>query len=393
MKNRAKASILAGMFAFSIFLSGCNATHDVKVATVDGTPITKSEYDKTYGDFEKAFRMENVPEAQKGMLADTLKRMTLNKLIFQTLMYNEAAKAGIKVTEDDVKAYKKTKIMNDPVLAKQFKAFLDQNKMTEADFDNMLKDNLLVNKLMEQKGGAEVQVSDAEVQAFYTKNKDQFKMPERIHSSHILVKAIVPQMKQELRAKDPKISDADLDKAIAEKRNVLKAKADKLFNEVKAAPTKFPELAKTNSDDPISAKEGGDLGFMAEGGTDPAFWAAIEKTPKGQLYPGVVASQFGYHIVKVEEREAPHMQSFDEAKNMIKEHMAQTKKQIFMQKWAEQQKAVAKINIEPQFQPKEAELTPGGGPLPAAATPNQQAVGHAPAAATPQAVAPSKAAH
>ncbi len=388
--SRAKASILSGLLAATILMSGCNSMTDSKVATVDGTPITKSAYDKTYSEFEKAFHLESMPEAQKSMMSNTLKQMTLNKLVFQTLVYNEAAKANIQVTEQDIKDYKEKKIFKDPNLKNQFQGFLDQNHMKESDFDAMLKDNLLMNKLIEAKGGAEVQVTDAEVKSFYDKNQDQFKLPERIHATHILIKAIVPQMKQELLQKNPKMTPAEVDQTVAKEQADLKAKADKIYAEVKADPSKFAALATADSEDPMSAKSGGDLGLMAQGTTDPAFWNAIAKTANGQLYPGVVTSQFGYHIVKVLDRQPPHLQTFAEAKEMIREHMAQMKKQLFMQKWAEQQKTAAKINIEPAYKPTDADAAaPGGAAMTA---PGGSAAGPAPAApehASPEMTAPA----
>lgn len=375
--TRVKSVILSGLLAGTVFLAGCaGGLADSKVATVDGTPITRTAYDKTYKEFQKAFYVGNVPDSQKAALTDTLKRMTLEKLIAQTLIYNEAAKAGVTVTSAEVTDYKNKKILKDPVIAQQFKAFLTQNKMQESDFDAILKDNLLANKLIEAKGGPQVAVSDAEIKTLYDKHKDQFRHPERIHASHILVKAIEPQMKQELRAKTPTISDAELGKAVARQKETLKAKADKLFSEVKANPSRFEALAKVDSEDAASAGQGGDLGFMAQESTDPAFWAAIQKTPDGRLYPGVVSTPFGFHIVKVLAHQPPYVQTFEEAKPLIRDHLAQMKRQAFMQQWIEQQKTAAKIDIEPAYKPQEA-------PPPAAAT--------APPAVPPAAKMPSSA--
>jgi parvulin-like peptidyl-prolyl isomerase len=361
--SKVKASILAGMLAVTVFVSGCAGQGGLsgggKVAVVNGTIISKAAFDKTYSEFEKAFHLDTAPQQQREAMNDTLKQMTMNKLINMTLLSNEASKEGIKVTDADVKKYKQEKILSNPVIAEQFHAFLKQNNMQETDFDAMLKDNLLWQKFTEAKGGATIQVSDADVKTYYTKNTEQFKMPERIHASHILVKAIVPQMKQELRTKNPKITDTELDKSIAVEKEKLKAKADKLYTEIKTNPAKFEDLAKKNSDDTMSAIKGGDLGFMAESNIDPSFWAAAEKTPEGKMYPGVVTSQFGYHILKVLGHEAPHQLSFEEAKERIREQMAQEKKQAFLQNWFESQKALAKIDVEPAYQPKAAEAAPG----------------------------------
>jgi parvulin-like peptidyl-prolyl isomerase len=359
--SKAKASILAGMLAVTVFVSGCAGQGGMsggKVAVVNGTVISKADFDKTYGEFEKAFHLDAAPQQQREAMSDTLKQMTMNKLINMTLLSNEATKEGIKVTDADVKQYKQEKILSNPVIAEQFHAFLKQNNMQETDFDAMLKDNLLWQKFTDAKGGTNVQVSDADVKSYYTKNTEQFKQPEQIHASHILVKAIVPQLKQELRTKNPKITDSELDKQIAAQKEQLKAKADKLYTEVKANPAKFEELAKKNSDDTMSAIKGGDLGFMAENNIDPSFWAAAEKTPDGKLYPGVVTSQFGYHVLKVLGHKAPHQLSYDEAKSMIREQMSQQKKQAFLQNWFESQKALAKIDVEPAYQPKAAEQQP-----------------------------------
>ncbi len=353
--NKAKVSFLAGMLAVTVMVSGCaKGGFSPKVATVNGTVITKAEYDKTFGEMQKNMGLDSAgadPE-QKKLLDDYLKQMTLNKLIMQTLIDNDAAKSGISVTDADVKAYKEEKIFKDPAIKAQFQTFLTTNKMSESDFDAMVKETLLLNKFMDVKGGDAVKVSDSEVKNFYDKNVDQFKMPESIHAQHILVKAIVPQLKQELRKTQPNITDAELEKNISAKKQELKAKAEKLFSEVKAKPAEFEKIAKENSEDTMSAVKGGDLGYMPAGTVDPSFWQAADKTPKGQLYPGVVSSQFGYHIIKVLDHKAPHQQTFEEAKADIREHMAQQKKQVFMQQWVQGQRAVAKIQVEPAYEPK-----------------------------------------
>ena len=363
--SKTKSSILVGMLAATIFISGCanqDALGGGKVAVVNGTSISKADYDKTYGEFVKAFHLDEAPQQQREAMADTLKQMTMNKLIMQTLILSEANKAGIKVSDADVTEYKQKKIFSNPMIKSQFEAFLKQNNMQEADFDKMLKENILITKFVEAKGGPAVKVADADVKAFYDKNTAQFKIPARIHASHILVKAIVPQLKQELRSKNPKITDAELEKEIASQESTLKAKADKLFSEVKADPAKFETLAKADSDDKLSAQKGGDLGEMAEGTVDPAFWNAAVKTPDGKMTPEVVHSQFGFHIIKVFSHEAPHQQTFAEAKEMIRDHMAQEKKQAFLQTWAESQKSVAKIEVEPAYKAKEdARGGPAGG--------------------------------
>jgi parvulin-like peptidyl-prolyl isomerase len=367
MKNQAKAfnlktAFVAGILAIGLTLSGCSKSGSLlneKVATVDGTIITKADYDKTYNEFTKAFGLETMPEQQRGALTEMLKQMTLQKLIMKTLITNETEKAGIKVTDADVQKYKQEKIFSNPALKEQFQAFLKQSGLTEANFDAMLKENLLISKFMETQAGPEIQVSDAEVKSVYEKNKAQFKLPERIHAEHILVKAIVPEIKKELRDKNPKISDAELEKSVAATQNERKAQAEKILKEVKANPAKFAEIAKAKSDDTASAQNGGDLGFMAEGTTDPQFWAAIKATPNNTLHPKVVSSMYGYHIVRVLEHSPARQESFAEVRESLQEQLAQEKKQEFLKRWTEQKRSQAKIVIEPAYQPKNVDPLAG----------------------------------
>lgn len=383
-KKALKTLLLAGVLATSLMLVGCNgksALLNGKVATVDGTVITKTEYDKTYAEFTKGFGLEKMPEEQRAPMTEMIRQMTLQKLIMKTLITNEADKSGLKITDADVDAYKKEKIFSNPQLKDQFQSFLKESKMTEADFNAMLKENLLFSRFMDAKGGAEVQVSEAEAKTIYQKNLAQFKLPEQIHAQHILVKAMVPELKRDLRAQNPKITDAELDKAIQNQQAAAKAEAEKLLKQVKAEPKKFEEIAKAESDDTASARNGGDLGLMAEGTTDPQFWGALQKTQPKQLYPDVVPTVFGYHIIRAFEHKPAHQASFEEARGSIVEQMSQEKKQEFLKKWTMQKRNEAKIVIEPAYQPKNADPLAVGPKAavpvaPAAKTSVQQATKH-----------------
>ena len=96
-----------------------------------------------------------------------------------------------------------------------------------------------------------------------------------------------------LIAVKPVASDADKQKA--------KAKAMDVLKQAKAKKADFYKLAAQYSDDPGSKEQGGDLGFFARGEMVPAFEAAAFATPAGQI-TGPVESEFGYHIIKVEEK-------------------------------------------------------------------------------------------
>ncbi len=139
------------------------------------------------------------------------------------------------------------------------------------------------------------QPSQAEVQSDYNQHQSEYQVPEQSRSRHILIK-LAPG------------ADAKTDAA-------AKAKADDIARQLKAGGN-WNDLAKKNSDDPGSKDSGGELGFSQRGRMVPEFDNAIFTQKPGDI--GVVKSQFGYHVVQVEERQTAHAQSLAEVADTIK---------------------------------------------------------------------------
>jgi peptidyl-prolyl cis-trans isomerase D len=117
---------------------------------------------------------------------------------------------------------------------------------------------------------AQVTVSPEDLKTYYEQNKARYGTPEERRASHILVKA------------GPE----------------AKAKAEQLFAQVKADPSKFEALAKASSDDPGSAAQGGDLGFFARNMMVKPFADAVFDMKEGDIR-GPVESEFGQHIIRL----------------------------------------------------------------------------------------------
>ena len=146
-----------------------------------------------------------------------------------------------------------------------------------------------------------VSVSDDEIKSYYNQHAEQYKLPERVHVRHILVKT-PPQ------AADGKGDQKALDAA--------KAKAEGLLKQIQNGGN-FEELAKKNSDDPGSAAKGGELPTFRRGAMVPEFeQAAFALQNKDQL-SGLVKSQFGYHIIQLIDKESAHTKSLDEVRAEI----------------------------------------------------------------------------
>jgi peptidyl-prolyl cis-trans isomerase D len=147
---------------------------------------------------------------------------------------------------------------------------------------------------------ATMDVSDATLHQYYDAHRDQYRTPERVKVRHIL---LMTQGK-------PK---ADVDK--------LKTKADELLKQIKGGAD-FAALATVNSDDPGSKTKGGDLGWIVRGQTVKNFESTAFSLKPGEISP-VITTEYGFHILQVQEKQEAHLQSFDEVKPQI---MAEIKK-------------------------------------------------------------------
>jgi peptidyl-prolyl cis-trans isomerase D len=179
----------------------------------------------------------------------------------------------------------------------EVRAYYDKNK---ASFAQPSKTAYQVVVLDQDKVAATINVTDEQLRTAYSNALDNFRMPERVHARHILLKT------------EGK-SDAD--------KKALKAKAEDLVKQLKNGAD-FAELAKKYSEDG-SKDQGGDLGWFTHGQMVAEFdSAAFALKPKE--ISGVVTSQFGYHIIQTLEKDPAKLKPFEEVKDeLAKEVRAQ----------------------------------------------------------------------
>ena len=151
--------------------------------------------------------------------------------------------------------------------------------------------------------GGKPQVTDADVQAYYNQHQDEYKVAEQIKTKHILISVA-------------KGADAKTDAA-------GKAKAEDVLKQVKSGGN-FAELAKKYSDDPGSKDQGGELGLQPSSLFVPEFSKAAMALNPGQT-SDLVKTQFGYHIIQLEEKQPAHTKSIAEVKDQIVGILQQTK--------------------------------------------------------------------
>lgn len=146
----------------------------------------------------------------------------------------------------------------------------------------------------DQLPGGIPQPSQQEIQAYFTAHQQEYSVPDQARSRHILIK-VAPN------------ADAKTDAA-------ARAKAEALLKQIEGGAN-FADLAKKNSEDPGSKDAGGELGFARPGTMVPEFDKALFSQKIGETK--IVKSQFGYHIIQVEERQSAHAQQLNEVQPSI----------------------------------------------------------------------------
>lgn len=163
-----------------------------------------------------------------------------------------------------------------------------------------------------------VQVTPDDLRSYYDQHREEYRVPQQVKVSHILIKTPLP-------GADGKVDE----KGVAEAQK----RAEDLLKQVKGG-TNFEELAKKYSEDPGSAKQGGSLGWIGKGQTVPEFEKTAFSLPKGQI-SDVVKSSYGFHIIRVDDKQDAHLKSLDEVKSTIEPIIKHQKAQQLAQKKAD----------------------------------------------------------
>ena len=321
---------------------------------------------------EQQMQRQRLPEQYAQLFMPRLVQQAGQQLIVQKILLAKAHSLGIHAGDDDVRAFLHTGQYGELLFPNgnfigedKYRQFISsQFNLSTAEFEKELAEDITVNRLRsfitsgvtvsdneirEQYRKQNVKVkfdyaiisqdelrkqinpSEAELQAFFTKNAARYAsaVPEERKITYFFFTA------DQLPGGVPKASDADVQNYFnlhqaeyqvpeqARSRHILikspggtsktdaeaKAKAEALLKQIQGGAD-FADLAKKNSEDPGSGAQGGELGFAKHGAMVPEFDAAIFGQKIGDTK--IVKSQFGYHIVQVEERQTAHSQPLSE---------------------------------------------------------------------------------
>jgi len=263
------------------------------VAKVNGEVISKADFEQAIGNAEQRAGGP-VPPDQR----DRVYRELLDQMIGYRLLIQESKARKIAIPDADLEARMIALKQQFPT-EDAFKQALAQQHVTLDQIKADARQDMVVSKLVADAIAAKVSVKPEDVQTFYKENPKSFQESEKVHASHILITA-------------PKDADAAT-KAKA------RAKAESILKDIKAGQD-FATLAKQNSQDPGSAANGGDLGFFQQGQMVGPFNDVAFSLKPGSV-SDVVETDFGYHIIKVIEKQPGRTVPLDEVKPKIEQFL------------------------------------------------------------------------
>jgi peptidyl-prolyl cis-trans isomerase C len=282
--------VLSLLLAMVFIHDNVSAKDDDVVAKIGDRKVTISEFNKMLGylDSEKQKLIEKTPQLKENLLKQYVQGIVISNLA------------------------KKKDFDKNPELKEQLE---------------MLKDNYIAIEYLKKEVVNKVEVSEEDLKSYYESHKDEFKTPEMVRARHILIKT------------DPSASDNDKKKA--------REKAEEILKKIKAGED-FAKLASDVSDDTGSKTKGGELGFFPKGMMVKSFEDAAFSLKPGEV-SGIVETQFGYHIIKVEEKKEPGIEPLDTAKEKIKQKLLPEPTKIKVAEFIEKAMKEANIEIHPEI--------------------------------------------
>ena len=287
------------------------------IAVVNGTIITQGEFDRVM-DYElrrAAQSGQQIPDAQMPKIENSI----LDSLIVGELLFQESKKKGIQVKPETVTEQLTIVKKRFPSEA-EFKKALEENKMTESKIKADIKRDMAIQQLLDKEVDQKVQITDEEGKTFYDTNPQLFQQPERVKASHILIK---------------------VDEGTTEEKKVEARKKIKEVQQKVQKGEDFAELAKTYSEGP-SASKGGDLGLFGRGQMVKPFEDAAFSLKPNET-SDIVETKFGYHLIKVVDKQPAKKIAYADVKDRINKHLKDQKLRTDRQLYFDKLKKDAKI--------------------------------------------------
>lgn len=318
-----------GLCAITLLVFSCRKAPPANVAaSVNGRIITYAELDKNYQS-QFAANPENSSEDQTRIQ----KLELLKGLIDNEILLQRAEKLGLMAVDADVET--KFNELKAPYTKEEFERQLRSQKMTAEDLRYRLRRDLSIQKLLNKEITSHITITDSDVANFYNANKASFNFAEpQVHMAQIMVTP----------TPDPNVRNLKNDKARSEEQ--AKQKIQNIETRLRQGED-FAMLAQNYSEDPNTAPNGGDLGFVPESALEkanPELRKMVMSLQPGGISP-TIRTQEGYRILKVISKEAAGQRELTDPRvqQTIRETLLNRKDQLLKAAYYEVARNEAKV--------------------------------------------------
>ena len=304
---------------------------------------TEAEFDKEVAEMGLALKVSN-----RGVEKDLIK-----KLISNSMLIDGARKEGL-----GKKAYNRYFEFKKSPKYESLQTFAE---MTPGQLKDWLIENFLVEE-MTNRLTQTATVSDKEAHAFYVENKDKFARPAMVTWSQIVIAAPevdngpIQSVRTQVKRQMPGLTEAQLDEEVKKAEAAQKETAENLLKKALSGED-FAKLANENTNDWKAKADanGGNMGSMPldeikNSDLLSTLAEPLEKTSAGKVYPSLVRTKFGYHILKVNDKKAAGAADFKEVKDELKQLLGQQSSALAVNKWLLEQQRKIPIKIAPRFE-------------------------------------------
>jgi len=287
------------------------------IATVNGVEISRSKLQAQVDHTINQRGMGSGGITQPGTYKN-IQGEVLEQLIVQELLWQEAQRRDFIVSDAEVdEQLEKVKSGFETEQAFLFK--IKEGGFTEATYREEIRQQRSARRMVAEGISAGIVVSDEDIENFYDENIDRMSSPEQVRARHILV--------------SPESDDEEGERLAREKITAIQKELQ--------GGASFALVAMERSEGP-SANQGGDLGFFGRGQMVPALEEVAFALQPGEISE-VVETQFGYHIIKLEERREAQTVPVEEAAERISAYLTQNKRQEAVEDLVDELHAAATI--------------------------------------------------
>jgi parvulin-like peptidyl-prolyl isomerase len=322
---------------------------DRTLATVNSQAIMLSEFEKNAAPILEQFKKATPAAEQTPERIADIKKRVLDQMVDDRLLVEEAKKKTIRVSQLEVDEGVK-KVRGRFNTEEEFNKELQKEGMNNDEFRKHIQDQLATIKLIDQEVKAKTPPpGDDEIKALYD-TLDAILQDKPIPGSHTaseldelksLAKAVERRFGERARARHILIR-VNPDGSKEEKDAALKKIKD-IQSKLKKGED-FAELARKYSEDPGSKDRAGDLGYFSRGDMVPAFDKAAFSMDVGQT-SDIVTTDFGYHIIQVQEKKAASKMSLDEIKDDLREYLFQQRGAKRFESYVKELRSKADVKI------------------------------------------------